>query len=272
MLAAQPLTVRPALPDRVKGLRDLTARPLLPLPDLVISAIGADTRDDGTVSDVVVQVTNVGRGPAGSFSVQYNALLKGQKLDAIKPGVGTQQTIKEGLAPGQSRIVLFRVIRTNRPVEQHVFTVDALNQVKESNEDNNRRVLIIPAVVSPRPPLPALPDLVIDKVEFVGQEIRATIKNIGTAPAGTFLVKRQFKLKGVDMGSNSVATGGVFPGQSKTVFLGLLSANPVDRLEITIDPLNQVRESRRDNNFGAFRPTPPDGGVSGLTFRAVPIP
>lgn len=248
----------------VKVIPASPARPSL--PDLVIlRRIIIEPGPGGVVATgvVKVEVKNVGTAAAGEFRVQSNPLFAGEDPNSVKPGTGTFTTVF-GLAPGQSKTVAFFAGADPR-VDRHLFTVDPLNQVKESRETNNRRLKVIPQIV-PTPASPAaapgaspLPDLVVDRVDFVGQEIRATIRNIGNGDAGNFRVKRQFKLKGEDRGFGTFVVAGLRAGQSKTLSVGLLSANPVDRLEVTVDDLNQVREAREDNNFSAGPPSPAFG-------------
>ena len=115
-----------------------TPKPIGLLPDLVVSEMRIET---ATVSfpcvikreplGVRVTVANVGKADAGPFIVDSNGTLK-----AI-----------EGLARGESREIWFKGYINGNP---NTAVVDVKNQVRESDETNNRSTQMLP-IPTPAP-------------------------------------------------------------------------------------------------------------------------
>jgi hypothetical protein len=118
-----------------------------PLPgqaDLVISRLGieqerpASCQEDDNPLGVRVEVRNNGTAAAGSFAISVN---------------GNQQTVN-GLAPNTSASVFFAgLVPSGEPT---TATVDAANQVAESNEGNNTLEQFLP-IPTPLPPCTPTP-------------------------------------------------------------------------------------------------------------------
>lgn len=112
--------------------------------DLVISRLGieqerpASCQENNNPLGVRVEVRNNGTAAAGSFVISVN---------------GNQQTVN-GLAPNASTSVFFGgLVPSGEPT---IATVDAANQVAESNEDNNTLEQFLP-IPTPLPPCTPTP-------------------------------------------------------------------------------------------------------------------
>jgi hypothetical protein len=124
---------------------------ILLLPDLVIKEMRIETETGGGHCSnsleplgVRVWVTNVGEANAGPFLVGVN---------------GASKSLS-GLASGMSQSIWFEGYWNGKP---NLAVVDLKDQVKESNEDNNRasQMLPVPTPVptcTPPPPKKNLPD------------------------------------------------------------------------------------------------------------------
>ena len=123
--------VGPPTPNSPASAKDVPNKPpptISTLPDLVVLSIKADDLDSGEVS---VLIKNQGQRLAGRSDVELSVTYGSQPPVSI-----VHSAIP--LQPGQTAIVM---IDMKKSIVQAKFcaTVDSLNKVAESNENNNKR-------------------------------------------------------------------------------------------------------------------------------------
>ncbi|HRS13999.1 MAG TPA: CARDB domain-containing protein, partial [Candidatus Bipolaricaulis sp.] len=165
------------------GAGRLEARPQGPTaqPDLVVDNITYSPTNPTVGSTVTFQVTvrNQGTASAGSFTVRLQGV------------ASYQDATVSSLAAGASTTRTFTLPLSTSP-ETFTATADANGQVTESDETNNTRQVIVTGPV-------ARPDLVVDNITYsptsptVGSTVtfQVTVRNQGTASAGSFTVRLQ---------------------------------------------------------------------------------
>jgi len=178
-----------------------------------------------------VTVRNQGTASAGSFTVRLQ-------------GAATyQDATVASLAAGSSTTRTFTLPLSTSP-ETFTATADVHNQVAESDEANNTRQVTVTGPV-------ARPDLVVDNIMYtptnptVGSTVtfQVTVRNQGTASAGSFTVRLQGVASYQDATVSSLAAG----ASTTRTFTLPLSTSP-ETFTATADVNGQVTESDEANN------------------------
>ncbi len=203
------------------------------LPDLVIQSFThSPTHPNlGQTITFTVVVRNQGTAPAGSFIVRVQGA-----------GSPSDQSVAS-LAAGASVTRTFSLPLAASP-ETFTATADLYNQVAESDETNNTRQVTVTGPV-------ARPDLVVTSITWsptnptVGSTVNftVTVRNQGTASAGSFVVRLQGVGPSQDRTVGSLAAG----AQTNLSFSLPLSTSP-ETFTATADVYNQVAESDEANN------------------------
>ncbi|MDD5763517.1 MAG: PKD domain-containing protein, partial [Candidatus Bipolaricaulis anaerobius] len=234
------------------GAGRLEARPQGPTaqPDLIVDAITYSPPTPTLGSTVTFQVTvrNQGSASAGSFVV---------RLQGVGP---SQDQSVASLAAGASVTRTFTLPLSTSP-ETFTATADANGQVSESDEANNTR----PVTITAAGPV-ARPDLVVDNVTYspttptLGQTVtfQVTVRNQGTASAGSFVLRLQGVASYQDATVSSLAAG----ASTMRTFTLPLSTSP-ETFTATADVFGQVTESDEANNT---RPVTITAAVPALGF------
>ena len=233
----------------------LTASPAQ-RPDLTIfdTDFNPRTPNIGELVQHTITVRNAGSASATSFVVRF------------QDGSGSTQQTVPSLAPGASTVVNFS--RTLNGAQDNItVTVDAFNQVTESNENNNTAQY---QVTGQNPPPSNFPDLVVESLTFTPQnpnvggsfQLTMLIRNQGSAAAGPFRVALQNT-------NTSQSLGGLSAGAGVQLNMTATLASSGQSFTIVADSLNQVNESNENNNTrsvtvnGNTPPPPPSNSPQG---------
>jgi subtilase family serine protease len=234
-------------------------------PDLVITALTIEPERSGPISaqaeqgtdgiePVLVQgekaivsitVENQGDRSAGPFVVEWNP----DAFGLITPSPGTLSTQIDGLAPLQSAQVTFEFIYHQHGGFRTVAKADAFNNVQETNEANNLKILNV--VVEPAKIDLQITDFTITPDPPIrGSKATAhiTVRNYGSYPTGSFWV--QWKPTGRDSLSGPLTmVDGLHPHESVTVTLDSVFwvARPYTSWAM-VDVFDQIIETDETNN------------------------
>jgi subtilase family serine protease/Tol biopolymer transport system component/flagellar hook assembly protein FlgD/fibronectin type 3 domain-containing protein len=217
------------------------------LPNLTVS--GADikfTPDppvEGQSASISVVVHNTGGVPAGPFVVRFFV------GDPEKQGTPIGDAAVAGLDPGTSATASIDWSAVNVRGSLGLFAVaDALSQITEANEDDNRAfrpfqaigfpdLVLVPADVAFDPGYPRVGDAVT---------IRATVRNLGeqTSQATTVVVTEG------DTGIGVLPLPALGPGGAETVSVVWTPASPPGERTVSflVDPDGLVVEQDEGNN------------------------
>jgi hypothetical protein len=228
----------------------------------------------GANVNICIQVTNEGNRPAGPFIVEWNP----DTLGLITPSPGTLSTqVNAGLGPGESINIPFDFIYHQFGNFRTVAKADAFDNIDESNEANNLRIVNV--VVAPAPIDLQITSFTMSPSSPIrGSRATATItvQNFGGYPTGAFYV--QWKPKGEDTrparlarieGLNSVGQ----PNDSATVQLesSFLIAGPYTSWAM-VDAFDQVIESNETNNVATLNiNVQPRQTTLNVNFNTVPV-
>jgi len=198
---------------------------------------------------VNVKVKNIGRADSGRFNVKL-------EVDDVE----VQTLPVESLSENEEVTLSFSWTPSKPDTYTLKVTVDPENLVTELNEENNQISLTV--TVKPKP----LPDLTVEFTglpdEFVAgteYEIKALIKNIGEAEAGTFSVK----LEANEAAVGTVQVESLAAGSSTTASFTWKPEKAGDyTLKATVDPENLIEESDETNNTAA----------TSVTVTSPPVP
>jgi subtilase family serine protease len=196
----------------------------------------ASTVTQGVPNTVTVTVQNLGNSPSGSFVTSWNP----SSLGIIVPGNQTLTQSTGPLGPGESRELTFSFTYPKPGNFRSIGDADAFNNVKETNEANNERILnvtVAPAhialdFVSPITFSPAQP--------VIGEKATAsyTIRNDGPIASEAFAVQLTPQQEGF---KQTQFVSGLNPGEERTFTFpvtylkkGQFTATAV------IDPFNQI--------------------------------
>lgn len=151
-------------------------------PDLTISSftISPPSPESGKHVQVSMTVQNLGKAPAGRFSVRWRPL-EGHS--------GILQEIS-GLSSNESKTLAFEYVYVNAGTFQSEAAVDVQNAIDEFNEANNTNVRAINVVNASNADL-WIKEFSLDPAESeVRKKVRAEIvvENAGPGPAGNFVV------------------------------------------------------------------------------------
>ncbi|MBI1729687.1 PKD domain-containing protein [Candidatus Acetothermia bacterium] len=203
-------------------------------PDLTISnpTYLPSNPQIGSNVTITAQVSNQGNASAGSFSVQ------------LSDSSGSLVQSFSTLAAGASTTVSFtRQLVANSQTE--TLTVDAFNQVSESNENNNSVQLTITSQTQ------SLPDLLVTGISFspqnpqIGSTVNytVTVANQGTGAASFFSVELRDS-----QGLSRLNLNGLAAGTSVQLAFQRQLTTSQETLTAVVDPFNQVTESNESNN------------------------
>ncbi len=204
-------------------------------PDLIPATVDWSPRNPrvGDLFNFAITVRNQGSGSSGPFVVE------------IRDNAGTANASISGLAAGASTSISFSR-RLNALTELFTITVDALNQVEESNESNNTTQVRVEAQ-----PEMSRPDLLIEAIDFSPRNpsrgdtisFSVTVTNQSGANAGPFSVEIRDSA-GSDL--RSLSGLNAF-GRTNIGFTRRLNANS-ETFTFIVDVFNQVDESNESNN------------------------
>lgn len=209
-------------------------------PDLTIERIESvpSAPQVGNSVNIAVSVRNIGAGNAGPFVVQ------------ISDSAGTDRQSFTSLSAGGSLALNFSR-RMNVNTELFSVTVDALNQVDESNENNNTSQL---RVTAQQPAQRA--DLIIERMtpatasprlgDTLG--ISLVVRNQGAGNAGFFSV--EIRDSGGQQRLNVSALNG---GAAATLNFSRRMNSNSEIFTGVVDVLNQVDETDENNNTFSIR-------------------
>jgi subtilase family serine protease len=208
--------------------------------DLTITDLTIDPSSptQGAPATATVRVQNQGNSPSGSFVTDWNP----DAFGLIVPSVQTLSKQTGPLAPGATRDITFSFTYPQAGNFRSIANVDSFNQVQETNEANNQKILNI--TVQPAPI-----DLVFTgPIQFnPAQPVRGnnatatvTVRNNGPIATGPFAVELVQQQNGFPAFQ---FLNGLNPGETRTLtFTVNYSSNGTFTATATIDPFNQVVE------------------------------
>ena len=234
--------------DEANNTRPVTVTGPVARPDLVVDAITYSPPNPTLGSTITFQVTvrNQGSASAGSFVLR------------LQGAASYQDATVSSLAAGASTMRTFSLPLSTSP-ETFTATADANGQVSESDEANNTRPVTVTGPV-------ARPDLVVDAITYspttptLGQTVtfQVTVRNQGSASAGSFVLRLQGVASYQDATISSLAAG----ASTMRTFTLPLSTSP-ETFTATADVNGQVTESDEANNA---RPVTITAAVPALGF------
>jgi hypothetical protein len=203
------------------------------LPDLVITAVELipPTADPGSVAQFAVTVSNQGKGDAqaykviasiasgGVFFLQYSALNAGQSETRIYPWT---ETI------GSSAVIL---------------SVDASNDIQESDETNNLHNLGLPNLAATKNVLVNIDEFGVTRVSF-------EVTNAGEIAAPSARIS--IVVDGQTAAAQTMETGPIGVGETLTLLSRPVPDEGRHEFEVLIDPLDVIPESDNDDNSISF--------------------
>jgi len=234
--------------DEANNTRPVTVTGPVARPDLVVDAITYSPTTPTLGSTITFQVTvrNQGSASAGSFVLR------------LQGAASYQDATVSSLAAGSSTMRTFTLPLSTSP-ETFTAIADANGQVSESDEANNTRPVTVTGPV-------ARPDLVVDNVTYsppnptLGSTVtfQVTVRNQGSASAGSFVLRLQGVASYQDATVSSLAAG----ASTTRTFSLPLSTSP-ETFTATADANGQVSESDEANNA---RPVTITAAVPALAF------
>ena len=234
--------------DEANNTRPVTVTGPVARPDLVVDAITYSPPNPTLGSTITFQVTvrNQGSASAGSFVLR------------LQGAASYQDATVSSLAAGSSTMRTFTLPLSTSP-ETFTAIADANGQVSESDEANNTRPVTVTGPV-------ARPDLVVDNVTYsppnptLGSTVtfQVTVRNQGSASAGSFVLRLQGVASYQDATVSSLAAG----ASTTRTFSLPLSTSP-ETFTATADANGQVSESDEANNA---RPVTITAAVPALAF------
>ncbi len=196
----------------------------------------ASTVTQGVPNTVTVTVENLGNSPSGSFVTSWNP----SSLGIIVPGNQTLTQSTGPLGPGESREITFSFTYPKPGNFRSIGFADAFNNVKETNEANNQKILnvtVAPAHIAldfatPITFSPAQP--------VVGEKATAsyTVRNDGPIASEAFAVQLTPQQEGF---TQTQFIAGLNPGEEHTfTFPVTYTKKGQFTATAAIDPFNQV--------------------------------
>ena len=174
----------------------------------------ANTVTQGVPNTVTVTVQNLGNSPSGSFVTSWNP----SSLGIIVPGNQTLTQSTGPLGPGESRELKYSFTYPKPGNFRSIAFADAFNNVKETNEANNQKILnitVVPAeialdFVTPITFSPSQP--------VVGEKATAsyTIRNYGPIATEAFYVGFTPQQEGF---KQTQYVAGLNPGEERTLHI-----------------------------------------------------
>ncbi len=217
--------------------------------DLTITSmwVSPASPTQGSPATFYATVKNNGNTPAGNFVVSLNP----DTFGLIVPGPSTLTQQVSSLGAGQQTLVSFPFTYTKYGDFRVMATVDAFNNILETNEANND--FIIYPTVQPAPIDLQVTSFTINPSSPTRASTATasiTVKNAGPWTADAFAV--QWKLKDTDVFGPIVWVNGLFPGQSQTVTIdGVYYEAGTFTSAAVVDAFNSVPEpcaGCEDNN------------------------
>jgi len=196
----------------------------------------SSTVTQGVPNRVTVTVENLGNSPSGSFVTSWNP----SSLGIIVPGNQTLTQSTGPLGPGESRELTFSFTYPKPGNFRSIGFADAFNNVKETNEANNQKILnvtVAPAHIAldfatPITFSPAQP--------VVGEKATAsyTVRNDGPIASEAFAVQLTPQQEGL---KQTQFVSGLNPGEEHTfTFPVTYSKKGQFTATAVIDPFYQV--------------------------------
>jgi subtilase family serine protease len=222
--------------------------PDLTITDLRVVGQGPsfDTATQGVPVQVQATIANQGNRAAGPFEFEWNPEVP---FGTFTQGPGTISTQIQGLAAGASTVYTFNYVYPDQGNFRSVADVDAFNQVPETNEANNQRILNFQ--VAPGIDLTITNFTVTPANVVAGAPAQAniTIKNQGFFPARNFSVAWNPSGTVVNIFSPSQTIAELLPGQTATIALTSSYLFPGTYTSgAMVDSNNSVVESNENNN------------------------
>jgi subtilase family serine protease len=202
----------------------------------------AATVTQGVPQTLTLTVKNLGNSPSGSFVTSWNP----SAFSIIVPGNQTLTQETGPLGPGESRQLTFSFTYPQPGNFRSVADVDAFNNVKETNEANNERILnvtVVPAKIA----LVFVGPIVISPTTIVALETKATatvtIRNNGPLATGSFVVQLTPQQEGFPQ---MQFVNGLNVGEERTLVFKNLLYFKSGKYTVTaiIDPFNQVVKTK----------------------------
>jgi subtilase family serine protease len=250
-------------------------RPDLAITTLTMPAAGAT----GRPLAITNAVRNSGPAPAGAFSIKFYLSTDGNTGD-VYLGARTVGSLGAGMT--STAVTTLTVPPATNPGPYHVLAIaDALNQVVETNEDNNTAATTETVTISLYRPDLTMTAVSMPATGATGRPLAITnsVRNGGQAPAGAFTIKFYLSTDGTstDVYLGARAVGSLAAGVTNTAVTTLTvppatEAGPYYVIAVA-DALNQQVELEETNNTLASTGTVnitlyrPD-----LTLTAVSVP
>ena len=226
------------------------------LPDLVVESV----EFDDSLHTTTVKIKNIGEADYiySDYNLSYFAkFVSWQDLSSDKAGSISNYRLINIPAGESAEFTLTREI-TSYGIHELEITVDAENDIQESNEGNNTKNLTISVSET------KLPDLIVESAELKkiidqhrGEQdvIVVTVKNIGSGYYN-YLDSRMEKfvnwsdtLSGHEEGYlGNYRLISIGPGESKEYTKQYVHSSNLKLLKVFVDPENKVKESNEDNN------------------------
>jgi subtilase family serine protease len=245
-------TVNETVLSNNKGSATLTVRAK---PDLLISALNmtfleqkVTSAHKGDIVSINAVLGNIGTRPSDPTTLSFY-------LDGSTTPLKTMDVL--GIVLGGAPVMPYTWDTSNVSIGNHTIRViiDPLNNNTELNETNNELSLNVTVL-----PARGFVDLTVlsvsldPKTPSVGQyvSVQAAIKNLGTAKALNVSVQFAYIVNKTNIAFDTEVVSSVAPGESLNVTIrwatGTLSSGSYV-LNVTIDPLNNLQEKDRTNNF-----------------------
>ncbi len=224
-------------------------------PDLVVANLEIDTDDprQGMPMNVVATLRNNGERAAESVRWAWRLCPTCEFIEA--PGVYTLQ-------PGEQVVASMEYTFAGWSTYTTEAWVDSRETVAESNEENNRRQLVIPVKAGK-------PDLIITSVTYDPNPpvqnqptgVRVVVTNQGSKEAGAFRAEWWSSITAPDPRCTWNVAGGLAVGESKTLscsytypsWYGTITTRAIADIENVIDELDESN-NRLDVQTPVHRP------------------
>lgn len=210
--------------------------------DNIKPAFSSQTIVQGQANIVRVRVKNLGNSPSGSFVTSWNPSAD----SIIVPGNQTLTQQTGPLGPGEERELTYTFTYPKAGNFRSIADVDAFNQVKETNESNNEKILNVtvePAHIDLEFVGPITPSPNPLHYKEAGTETVKVINN-GPIASGSFAVQLEPQEKGIkqtkivpglNVGEETTLTYPVTYGKAGA-YKATAVIDPSDQVVKTIEP------------------------------------
>jgi subtilase family serine protease len=237
--------------------------------DSVKPAYSSQTIVQGVPNTVRVTVKNLGNSPSGSFVTSWNPSAD----SIIVPGNQTLTQQTGPLGPGEERELIYTFTYPKAGNFRSIADADAFNQVKETNEANNEKILNVtvePARIDLEFVGPITPSPNPLHYKEAGTETVKVI-NYGPIASGSFAVQLEPQEKGI---KQTKTVPGLNVGEETTLtFPVTYSKAGAYTATAVVDPFNQVVKAFEPvEESETINVAPVDlGFVGGITVNPNPI-